>query len=58
MLHERFSLVDKLTKFKTHVTDKKRENFILQRIKSPLVKKVYKAIFRNSKILLRQKIKV
>ena len=46
-LEKRFSYVLKIERKK--LTDKKREDFILAKIKCPYIKKVYKAIFANAK---------
>jgi shikimate dehydrogenase len=47
LLKKRFSLALRTKKWKKKFRDKKRESEILQKIKSPYLRDVYKSIFKN-----------
>jgi len=56
LLEKRFDLVSNMEKQKNNLTDKEREEFILNKTSSKYVKEVYKKIFFQSKKLLFDKI--
>ena len=54
LLEERFQLVHDLKKYKNSLTDKEREEKILQKTPSEYVQDVYVTIFENSKKILKR----
>lgn len=49
LLKKRFFLTDEIKKYKKELLDKKREEEILSKISSSLIKNIYLNIFENSK---------
>jgi len=49
LLKKRFFLTDEIKKYKKELLDKKREEEILSKISSSLIKNIYLSIFENSK---------
>lgn len=56
LLEKRLEIVKNIKKYKEKITDKNREKEILSKINSVYVKDIYKAIFKNSKKVQKEKI--